>query len=489
MNAFIDIDPELDDEVRRGRRGPPARGRTGPPAGRKPQPAMQAPPLAALRRRGAVPGGMARPICHCPAHGDEFVRWVQSTLNRTQGLRLPVDGAMGPATRSALRAYQQQQGLPADGIAGPDTEQALLQGGAAAPLPAADSAPAGPAAEDDSGGAAQELEWLDPGARMLRPLMHASHCGCAACRPQDRRPGARLHVRSQRGPEDPEFEFLGSEWEGEVNRSSSGYIRWVQASLNRLQRLGLAEDGISGPLTRSAVRSFQSRKGLEVDGIVGPVTEAALVAAGAGQPPGFKPVAPPSAGPRPAPAGKLSGAHWVEQFPTSRSTTSLVQPFRANVDRFLAALRAAGATVSIAATQRPPQRAWLMHYAYQIAINGMSPAAVPRRPEIDIQWVHTDAKGMVNLAASRAAAQEMVDAYAIRYEPALTSKHIDGSAIDMTITWSGSLSIRDGKTGALKVISSSPKNGADNRELHAVGAGYGVIKLVGDPPHWSDNGH
>jgi peptidoglycan hydrolase-like protein with peptidoglycan-binding domain len=270
MNAFIDIDTELDDEVRRGRRGPPAHGRPGPPTGRKPQ---AAPPPAALRRRGTVLGGMARPLCNCPAHGDEFVRWVQGTLNRTQGLRLPVDGVMGAATRSALRAYQQQQGLPADGIAGPDTERALLQGGTAAPVPAADSAPADTAAEDDSSAAAQELEWLGPDAGLPRPLRHAGPCGCAACRPQ-------------REPDDPEFEFLGGEWEGEVNRSSSDYIRWVQASLNRLQRSGLAEDGISGPLTRSAVRSFQSRKGLQVDGIVGPVTEAALVAAGAGQPTG-----------------------------------------------------------------------------------------------------------------------------------------------------------------------------------------------------------
>lgn len=76
-----------------------------------------------------------------------------------------------------------------------------------------------------------------------------------------------------------------SEWEGEASRSSPDYLRWVQSSLNRTMGLRLAVDGIAGPATRSAVRSFQQRKALAVDGIVGPNTEAALIAAGAPRPP------------------------------------------------------------------------------------------------------------------------------------------------------------------------------------------------------------
>jgi len=76
------------------------------------------------------------------------------------------------------------------------------------------------------------------------------------------------------------------EWESEVSRSSPDYIRWVQSSLNRILRLRLAVDGIIGPMTRSAIRSFQQRQyGLKVDGVVGPMTEQVLIRAGASRPP------------------------------------------------------------------------------------------------------------------------------------------------------------------------------------------------------------
>jgi hypothetical protein len=101
--------------------------------------------------------------------------------------------------------------------------------------------------------------------------------------------------------------------------------------------------------------------------------------------------------------------------------------------------------------------------------------------------VHTDAGGNVNLAASRAAAEAMVNAYRIVYKPALESRHTQGKAIDMNITWSGTLRITNGR-GQVVTITSTPRTGADNRELHTVGTTFGVMKLVGDPPHWSEDG-
>jgi len=101
------------------------------------------------------------------------------------------------------------------------------------------------------------------------------------------------------------FEFE-TELEGEVNRQSRDYVKWVQRSLNQIMGLRLAVDGIVGTYTRSAIRSFQQQRGLTVDGIVGLQTEGALITAGAGNPPGSgaSPYIPPStpAPSRPAPS-------------------------------------------------------------------------------------------------------------------------------------------------------------------------------------------
>jgi len=89
-----------------------------------------------------------------------------------------------------------------------------------------------------------------------------------------------------------------------VNRQSREYIRWYQAALNQIDSAGLVVDGIVGPLTRGAVRRYQTRKGLAVDGIVGPNTERALMMDGASPPPGYSgpPITPvPPVPPLPPP--------------------------------------------------------------------------------------------------------------------------------------------------------------------------------------------
>jgi peptidoglycan hydrolase-like protein with peptidoglycan-binding domain len=95
----------------------------------------------------------------------------------------------------------------------------------------------------------------------------------------------------------PEME-METDYESEVSRSSVAYARWIQSSLNQILGTQLVVDGIVGPKTRSAVRSFQQQRGLTVDGIVGPMTEAAMIAAGAPAPPGSTPAPQP-----PAPGG------------------------------------------------------------------------------------------------------------------------------------------------------------------------------------------
>jgi hypothetical protein len=186
-------------------------------------------------------------------------------------------------------------------------------------------------------------------------------------------------------------------------------------------------------------------------------------------------------------AREPSGIAWVERFPTSNSTATLISGFRQKCDAFLAALGDAGASVTVNATLRPPERAYLMHWSFVIHTGEVEPDDVPEHAGVEIEWVHRKPNGSPDLTASRAAAAAMVHGYDIAHRPSLTSLHIFGKAIDMSIEWNGSLRIRK-KDGIRKAIGSQPRNGL-NHDLWAVGATYGVLKLPSDPPHWSSTGH
>lgn len=184
----------------------------------------------------------------------------------------------------------------------------------------------------------------------------------------------------------------------------------------------------------------------------------------------------------------LSGPEWVDQYPESTSADDLIEPFRSNLKRFLEALKAAGASVRIACTLRPPERAYLMHYSFAIARQKMDPSSVPTMSGVDIQWSHTDGNGSTGSAAARKAAEEMVQRYGIVFPPVLKSRHTEGSAIDMDISWQGDLTITDASNKSVR-ITKPPRTGAGNVRLQAVAASYGVRKLASDPPHWSLDGH
>jgi hypothetical protein len=168
------------------------------------------------------------------------------------------------------------------------------------------------------------------------------------------------------------------------------------------------------------------------------------------------------------------------RFPTSRDIADLDPAFAGEVSAFLDALKAAGARVDISATYRPKERAYLMHWAWEISKGHVDPAKVSAMPGVAIRWDHG------SLAKSRAAAREMAAAFGMAFTAALNSRHTEKRAIDMTISWGGTLSIKK-KDGSTVAIANQPRNGG-NSELVKVGAGYGVIKLVSDPPHWSDDG-
>jgi hypothetical protein len=177
-----------------------------------------------------------------------------------------------------------------------------------------------------------------------------------------------------------------------------------------------------------------------------------------------------------------SGAQWCARFPGSKSIDDLLPDFRDKVRAFLSRLTDAGANVRVSATFRPPERAYLMHYACMVGKSGQDPAAVPAMAGVDIDWSHGG-----DLSTAKQAAKAMMAGYGIAFPAALVSRHTQHRAIDMTIGWRGTLTITD-FDGKAHAIASAPRTGS-NAELIGVGRTFGVIKLVSDPPHWSDDGH
>jgi hypothetical protein len=200
---------------------------------------------------------------------------------------------------------------------------------------------------------------------------------------------------------------------------------------------------------------------------------------------------------------ELSGPQWVGRYQGSNQTTELTPAFQKKVDRFISELRKAGANVSITATYRPPERAYLMHYAWKIAKENLDPQKVnPAHGKgVQICWVHRDTDGNVDLEASKKAAEQMIDqtGFNMAHSATLTSNHSGRRAIDMTITWANDITVNDAN-GRPVVIAGEPRTGGSihfpegsagrvgHKELHKVGASYGVKKLLDDPPHWSDDG-
>ncbi len=192
------------------------------------------------------------------------------------------------------------------------------------------------------------------------------------------------------------------------------------------------------------------------------------------------------------PAKEPSGAQWVSRFPGSRDIDDCATPFKEALQSFVDALEEAGAKVRLSATFRPVERAYMMHWAWMIWKGQADPQKIPAKDGVLIKWDHVGDDGIYSKDKSVAAATAMVNGFDIddlKVAPALESEHTKRLAVDMTISWTGDLTIKtaDGKSTTIK---SDPKSGM-NKDLHDVGAGYGVIKYNRrgvDKPHWSSTG-
>jgi hypothetical protein len=277
---------------------------------------------------------------------------------------------------------------------------------------------------------------------------------------------------------------------GQGGNNDPADVTIVQTLLNQICGLLGADilpvNGACTPETIAVIKNFQFRLAniLKPDGKIdaGGRSWKKLVALAAVPSVPASPAAV-SAAPRPE-TERLSGKAWWSanqaRYPNSDSLDLLDPVFQPKAKAFITALKAAGASVQVSATRRNATRAWLMHFCCLIAKNPASAASVVKSPDCDIIWDHR------NTGATQRGAQEMVACFNIAFPAALKSRHIEGKAVDMTIGWAGSLTIKDGRGRMIAI--GAPRDGS-NAALQAVGASYGVVKLASDPPHWSSDGH
>ncbi len=138
---------------------------------------------------------------------------------------------------------------------------------------------------------------------------------------------------------------------------------------------------------------------------------------------------------------------------------------------------------------KPAEKAALPNpFRCDLSVTFQSGLAVSRRLFLTLQRLRVKLAGRTStmMSASRKAASEMAALFIIKFEPSLTSRHIEGRAIDMQISWTGKIVVKDASGNRAELA--APANGSENQTLHQIGASYGVFKFLSDPPHWSSDG-
>ncbi|MDX9723503.1 MAG: M15 family metallopeptidase [Myxococcota bacterium] len=276
-----------------------------------------------------------------------------------------------------------------------------------------------------------------------------------------------------------------------------GYSREQWKQIQRV--VGTDDDGRPGENTARAVFTWQQSKGLEPDGRVGPQTLGAINREGgnaqAPAPVGNTP-APPTSNPQtpadtPAPAtgaATKSGSHipgWATQqgYVNSTNFGDLDATWGPKAETFVTGLRGSGASVNVTAGLRHPKRARIMRTAWDLAggaVNVATANADSAAAGVAVDWDHG------NAAASRTKAAQTKSAFGLVARPSLTSNHIAGKAIDMSIQ-----NVPANLTVGGRAFQARARSGGtlDESKVKHIGDAFGVIWYgPGDYVHWSHNG-
>ena len=206
-----------------------------------------------------------------------------------EALGLHADGLYGPATREAVKAFQAKHGLGADGMVGPDTWAAIDR--LAAPADASRTDGEAHAATETDGGDARDRDDAQletaPSSPPPPPAPADPAAPPAPSPTSPPAPSASARAADEGADEaKPHADPPASTTDGgDVGKPTRWYdvtgdrpVLGVGARGEAVRRVQerLMVDGLYGPLTRDAVRRFQTTHGLKADGMVGPDTWTAL---------------------------------------------------------------------------------------------------------------------------------------------------------------------------------------------------------------------
>jgi hypothetical protein len=188
---------------------------------------------------------------------------------------------------------------------------------------------------------------------------------------------------------------------------------------------------------------------------------------------------------QPAEAVKLpSGASWVDRFPVSEDVNDLDSGFLSDLREFRSVLEEAGAELEILTTRVPPERAYLMHWAWRIAKEGFDPRQVPYMDGVDVRWWHGDMKTSQDAAWSMVLGYEIDD---LDDPPPHVSAYTEGQVIAMRIRWTGALTLYRDEPQE-QIIDKGPNDGT-NPAIIALAELHGLEHLLtvpdSDEVHWA----
>lgn len=174
-----------------------------------------------------------------------------------------IDGALGPATRAAIRAYQREIGVPVNGRVREAWVQRLHQQ-LNPPTPAARTARTAPATSET--------------ARILRLQASLTVLGYDT-RGVDGVVGPATREAIRGFQQDQNIRVDGNASMALSNRVERALTRYVQQQLSRLGFDPGPIDGILGDNTQMAITAFERQQGLPVSGQISPTLAAQLDAA------------------------------------------------------------------------------------------------------------------------------------------------------------------------------------------------------------------